>query len=475
MQGLQSAANAWMRLHRFDRGAERLKRALQLAPGTAGILFDLGICLQNQARWSEALPVWKELIAISGNDPKINLLPQIPHALGIAAERLELQSEALDGLGRAVAMDPANELYRREYAGTLLEADRFAEALSEYQELMRRFPAATEHCYLAGIAALRAGKDDLAEPLLREARRKDTSSASASAKLGQIYQRQGKSTLAHSLYLEALERNPRSAEALHALFRIEQAAGHAEDAANYQKRFEAVKKDEDAGSERMRSLKRRLKASRTDVEALLEQASLHLEERKFDRAMECYAQVLHFAPAHEIAALNMAALLARRGEQFAALCELERILEVQPGHAFAGLERARLMLLKKDWAAGLAATITALPAMPPTDPRALDLVEIMAECAVQLKQPGEVVGVLRTFFPQVDAPRVPRFALRVLQLLSMQGKAVEAIPLLEEAFGRTPATDPLRKVIAGQLVKLHEGLGDEPSAARWRAEAGGGN
>jgi tetratricopeptide (TPR) repeat protein len=471
--GLQFAANAWMRLHRFDRGAERLQRALQLAPGTPGLLFDLGICLQNQARWSEALPIWKELIAASGADPKINMLAQIPYAMGIAAERLDLQSEALDGLGRAVSMEPANQLYRREYAGTLLEADRFAEALAEYQELLRRFPTATEHSYLAGVAALRAGNDALAESLLRDARRKDTSSAQACAKLAQIYQRQGKSDLAHSLYLEALEKNPRSAEALHALHRIAQAAGDSDSAADYQRRFEEVRKEEDAGSERLRALKRRLKASRTDVDALQEQASLHLSERKFDRAMECYAQILHFKPDNEIAVLNMAALLSQRGEHFAALCELDRILESKPGHAFAGLERTRLLVLRKDWAGGLAASRAALPAMPASDPRALDLVELMAECAHQSKQPGDVVAVLRNFLPQADAPRVPRFALRAFQFLAMEGKAAEAIPLLEDAFARTADADPLKKTIATQLAKLHESRGDEGSAARWRTLAGG--
>ena len=472
-EGLRDAAQAWMRLHRFDRGSERLRRALIIKPAEPSLLYDLGVCLQNQARWSEALPVWRELLASSNADPKVGLLAQIPHSLGICALRLDLTSEAIDALARAAEMAPNEQSYRRELAGTLFEADRFEPALREYQTLLQRSPSNPEYLYLAGLAALRSGKDDLAETLLRDARRADSKGAGPSLKLAQLYQRQDKQDLAHSLYLEALERNPQSAEALHGMQRLLQARGDAEQAQEMQQRFAEVKRLEDEGSERIRSLKRRLASNPRDAAALLEQASLHLTEHKYERAMECYALLLSFEPSHEIAVLNMAALLARRGELQAALCELDRILETDGGNPFANLERARLLLPMKDAAGAAAAARAALGRMDRKDLRFLDLLELLGESVFQTRDAGpataESADIIEAAVASAPPERCARLALRVLQLHSMRKEGAKAIAALETAATCVPTTDPLREQVLQQLVRLHDSLGNAEAAQRWRA------
>lgn len=468
-EGLRDAAETWMRLHRFDRGAERLRRAVLLKPAEPGLLFNLGICLQNQARWAEAMPVWRELLAVASSDPKVDLLPQIPHSLGICALRLDLTGEAIDALSRAVDMAPENMAFRREYAGTLFEADRFDGALREYQTLLARHPTNPEFLYLAGLAALRSSKDDLAESLLRDARRADSKGANPSAKLAQLYQRQDKPDLAHSLYLEALERNPQSAEALHGLQRIAQSRGDSEDAREYQRRFEEVKRFEDDGSERLRSIKRRLKVNPRDAEALLEQASLHLVEGKFERAMESYALLLSYEPRHEIAVLNMTALLARRGETFAALCELDRVLEGDANNPFTNLERARLLLGMKKPGDAVIAARSALVRMDRKDTRFIDLVEILGEAVFQAKDPGDAADIIAAALPAAPADRCARLALRMLQLNSLGGDASKSIDALTATAERVSAADPLRTALLQQLVRLLDARGDTEAAARWRA------
>ncbi|CAN0504959.1 unnamed protein product, partial [Ectocarpus sp. 12 AP-2014] len=68
---LLKAAEQAVDQDRFDDAFEALSRAARAAPDNADVLYRAGVCAINQGRWSRALRLWRDGLALSPDHPEL--------------------------------------------------------------------------------------------------------------------------------------------------------------------------------------------------------------------------------------------------------------------------------------------------------------------------------------------------------------------------------------------------------------------
>lgn len=194
--GVVSEARALFRRGRFDESAERLRQALDVAPGDTSLLTALGAVLHKLGHFADARTALEQAIAF---DP------------GCAAAWDNL-GVVLRDLGRT---DEALTHHRRA-----LELDRgFARARANY-----------------GLALLQVGETEAAEANFREALALDHGIASAHCALGGIHQARDELEEAESAYRLALALEPGRVRSLSGLATVLLATGRYVEALRLQRR-----------------------------------------------------------------------------------------------------------------------------------------------------------------------------------------------------------------------------------------------
>ncbi len=190
-----------LELGRVPEAIGHLATAVQLAPAHVDARFTLANALVTDGRPAEALPHYRQVIAIMpAADAHTNL--------GVALARLGRDEEALAQFAQALQLEPALPNTHAQYARVLTRAGRHAEAVTQYAETLRLVPQQAEVRNDFGVLLARLGRLPEATAQLREAVRLKPDYADALANLGNVLLLQDQVSEAISQYEQALRLNP---------------------------------------------------------------------------------------------------------------------------------------------------------------------------------------------------------------------------------------------------------------------------
>ncbi len=108
-------------------------------------LFEQGVMAHNAGRIAEAESAYRQVLRVeAGNAPAL-------HMLGFLKAQQGRYDEAIALLHKAVRANPADPAILSHYAGALMAAQRFDEALTAYDRLLARAPQAFDALYNRGV------------------------------------------------------------------------------------------------------------------------------------------------------------------------------------------------------------------------------------------------------------------------------------------------------------------------------------
>jgi tetratricopeptide (TPR) repeat protein len=131
--------------HNFDGAIGKYKAALQLRPGAAEALSNLGVIYHLAGRYQQAVETMDRVIAI---DPKVFPARLI---LGLDLVRLDRSGEAIPHLRMAVVLSPGNTEAALGLAAAYVAMGRLQEAADEYEAQTRVDPRGVEAWYGLGL------------------------------------------------------------------------------------------------------------------------------------------------------------------------------------------------------------------------------------------------------------------------------------------------------------------------------------
>jgi tetratricopeptide (TPR) repeat protein len=138
--------------------------------------------------------------------------------LGLVAEKSGRPSEAAALYRRVIEIEPGSLFARRMYASALVSGGKKDEAISIYEELLRRYPDSPEVlCALAALYGERKERSREAMKLALRAREIAPRSAGAIDALGWLYVKEGKYPVALPLLEEGARLHPKDPSILYHL------------------------------------------------------------------------------------------------------------------------------------------------------------------------------------------------------------------------------------------------------------------
>jgi tetratricopeptide (TPR) repeat protein len=348
---LREAATAAFRERRWFESARWLERLVALDPVEPSGWYDLGALRYNQCRFDLAVTVFRQLETLEATD--LGLAARAEHRFlhGDSARRLEHFGEAIAELSVACARNPDKAEYRKALAQALLDGGRFEAAATEFSRATASDPVA-ENYYGLGAALAGAGRADEAIAALGEARRLNPGDGRVLLKLGTLFTRKQDLPRAEAALVEGRHVVPRNVEMLFALAQVQRLQGRLEEATETRARGLEIQKEADAATERGRVFHRRMVTAPTDVDAHVTWGLDLLQQGRFDDAQPVFQRLLSFDPMNRLGILNLATLLARKGDAAAALLELRKLLEADDGDEIANLQTARIKM-QRDVASAL--------------------------------------------------------------------------------------------------------------------------
>ncbi|MAG57072.1 MAG: hypothetical protein CMJ83_12335 [Planctomycetes bacterium] len=457
------AAISWGRIRRYRKAIDLLQTALQINPDSPQVLYDISSSYYNLGRWGEALVHLRQLDAVAGRDPNARRW-RVPYLLGVCAAELDLVPEALEAYGRAYGM--TSEIADKtdvldQMAGLMLNSGRTEKAAVHFAELTRLAPSNAKHHYHLGVAYLKLSRLEGAEKELLEARRRDPEDYKVQLKLGKLYQRQQDSLKAMSFFQSAAATSAESFEPWYALRQIYNQRNNLDQADEAQAKYEQLYESFNATEERIREFARRVKINAYDKDAYLEHALLLIQHRNLDEAMKKLQQLLFVDPSHELAIINLAQILATRGQYQDAVYEMAKILERDPDHPIANLESARsLVRLGNPKAIApayvhLARCFRRMDKLKDADRYASALSSYVA-LAIRLGRPGDPIRELQAALVAYDndANRLAAVLQLFSQVAYRSGQSKIAIPAFEAHLPTLGKEHPQYKKLLGILVEL---------------------
>lgn len=347
-----AAAQNWGRMRRYRKAQTHLEMARQINPDAAPVLFDLASTLYNQAKWDAALRYFRELEVLAGRNPEAQGRWQVPYFRGACAAKLEFVEEALEAYDRAIHMttgdrqkDYDKELeIRNRMGGTALNSGRTRDALHHFTRLVEMQPTNAEFHYFLGIAHLNLGHLDKAEEALLQARRRKPDDFRIPLRLGKLYRRRNEILKAQSFFQLAADKNPQAYEPWYALRQIFTRTNDLDQADQAHKKYEELYAKSKEIEDKLREYRRRVKINPYDRDAYFEHGMLLIQHGRLPEGQERLQMLLAVDPQHELAIINVAQIIATRGDLQGAIFEMDKILERDPGHPIANLESARSLL-----------------------------------------------------------------------------------------------------------------------------------
>jgi tetratricopeptide (TPR) repeat protein/peroxiredoxin len=276
-------------------------------------------------------------------------IPQVP---------TERESRALPFPGQFYGGEFHRNLFT--YGVAFFRAGYLDEAITWFQQVVRKYPEYAAAYYNLGTIHLKKGMLQQAEEDLQRATRLRPGDASAWNNLGMVAAQEGRSEEAIKYFQEAIRQNPQHIIALENLGKLYHDNGRFEDAVkslegalsvdpgnpevNYELGMLLARQGD---AEQARAyLQKAIQLRPVYPDALNNLGVLHIRAGRFSDAQAVFEQCIHVAPSFDMAYLNLAKMYVAAGKIEEARGILSQLLEVHPGHQAARQALQELILRK---------------------------------------------------------------------------------------------------------------------------------
>ncbi|HWR75669.1 MAG TPA: tetratricopeptide repeat protein [Thiobacillus sp.] len=184
-----------------------LRRTVELDPGMAPALYNLGFALERLDRLDEALAAYRRTVAVA---------PQLADAhnnLGNVLQRLKRHDEALAAYERALALRPETAEYHMNRGDALRDLERLEEAVAAYETALKLKPALIEVDVNLALALYLLGRYEESLEISQRAIERRPGSFEAYQGMGHALKRLGRTEDAVEAYRRAVELRPDEAVA----------------------------------------------------------------------------------------------------------------------------------------------------------------------------------------------------------------------------------------------------------------------
>jgi tetratricopeptide (TPR) repeat protein len=306
---------------------------------------DLSIALQHhqQGRLAEAAQRYQAILAANPKDA------DALHLLGVLSHQLGKSQQAIELIGRAVALRPAAAVYRANLAETLRTAGQLDAAAAQCHAALELAPENPDARNCLGLILLARDQPEAAAAEFREALRLRPNFALACNNLGNALRLLGDKEQALAHFRRAAQLDPNLAEAHSNLgqFLLEQkqldeALVHCSHAVRLQPNF--AEAHSNLGNV-LREMNRLDEAKRCYTEALRlgpgigmirnNMAQALQEEGKLDEALAWYQEALYRDPNSARIHTNLASALVEQEKYDEAIARYELALRLEPTYAEA--------------------------------------------------------------------------------------------------------------------------------------------
>ena len=146
---------------RYEDAVAKLRRVIELDPGSARAEDNLGLSLDMMGRYEEARVEFVKAVELNRKLPHPSPWP--PHNLGYLLLRLEKPEEAEQALRESLRYDPKFAQAHYHLGRVLEKRGRDAEAIEEYRTAISLDASLAEACYSLGLLYRKLGKTAEAE------------------------------------------------------------------------------------------------------------------------------------------------------------------------------------------------------------------------------------------------------------------------------------------------------------------------
>jgi tetratricopeptide (TPR) repeat protein len=269
-------------------------QCLQDAPADNGLQLNLAIAYSKNGDKDQAIAILSSLVK---SQPDLALAHF--NLASVYAQQNRFR-EAADEYGKALGLDPSNDVARVSLVKALTILSQYSEALPLIEDHARRHPKDFEGHKLLGIVYRGLGRDAEAEAELRRAVEMRPGDYESRYNLGFILARLGKPGEALPQLRRAQELNPDSSEVRFQLASVLRAL----------KRY-------DSAREELKTLQQQKQASVKESLASVRanEANQYLQSGDIVRAVEIYREVLRENPANARTYYNLAMALERLNDR----------------------------------------------------------------------------------------------------------------------------------------------------------------
>jgi tetratricopeptide (TPR) repeat protein len=225
LRGMRALAGALEDSGEYERAAEILKKAVQIAPADPETWYRYGILDSSSGRLNDAIEKIRKATAL---DPS---LPEKSRRLAEFLAKAGKPDDAQIALRDALRIDPYDE-DAWDLSGRILAGKGVtAEALYDFERAIRLRPGSATHLYDYALALARAGRFDEAQERAEASIRADGNLAEAHELIGGLLERKRQLPEAVREYRRALELRPDASRVHLRLGNILLAQGNISDAA----------------------------------------------------------------------------------------------------------------------------------------------------------------------------------------------------------------------------------------------------
>lgn len=209
---------------RLDESIEQSRLALQDEPLHERAMRGLAKALTDTKRYSEALPVWEQLIKHAPDEA------QVRFEYARTLQELRRPFDAIAQYREALRLDPDLPGAHVNLGGLLLAQDRVDEAIMHYKRALARQPDHADAHYNLGNALMRRGDDELALDAFRVALVARPDFPEAATNLAITLAKLGRTDEAEQAYRDILRRDPNRGVARYNLARLLAESGRRDEA-----------------------------------------------------------------------------------------------------------------------------------------------------------------------------------------------------------------------------------------------------
>jgi superkiller protein 3 len=175
---------------KLDEGVTKLREALEHDNSNMDARYNLGLVLAAQNKWQDANAEWKRVLVMAGEQMQSDISPE---------KKKSIKSLII--------------VARGAIAENYLKARQFADAASEYKQLLALSPGNLPALTNRGYALYHIKEYEDAETTYREIIKRDPKNAFAYNNLGAVIEARGKRAEALDMYRKALQLKPDYSEA----------------------------------------------------------------------------------------------------------------------------------------------------------------------------------------------------------------------------------------------------------------------